>query len=209
MSDKSPYEKLGLSEDASFEEIQDARNRLCQSVEAGSDSGDATESIEAAYDAILMERLRQRQEGQLQVPEGIRYPERAVATIENDAKGEASPPPEWLQGVLDSPSRTDLAIAGGIYATFALLTLANLGGGSAALMSQSWVLTGGFTAAAYLLNRKEKRFWRSLLLATLGLAGGLGLGILLAPVAANGLQAEYFASLVSLFCLWAVASFFR
>ena len=30
MSDQHPYDKLGVSEDASFDEIQDARNRLLE-----------------------------------------------------------------------------------------------------------------------------------------------------------------------------------
>jgi DnaJ-domain-containing protein 1 len=30
MSDQNPYKKLGVSEDASFDEIQDARNRLLE-----------------------------------------------------------------------------------------------------------------------------------------------------------------------------------
>jgi len=59
MSDQSPYEKLGVSEDASFDEIQDARNRLFEQYSGDSKS---VEIIEAAYDAILMDRLRMRQE---------------------------------------------------------------------------------------------------------------------------------------------------
>ena len=209
MSAESPYEKLGITEDASFEEIQDARNRLCQDVES---DGAEVDGIEAAYDAILMERLRLRQEGRIQVPEGVRYPERSAeppadAEPASAPAGEAS---EWLQGLLDAPSRLDLLIAGGIYATFAILTLANLSSsGSGALVAQSWVLTAGFAAAAYLLCRKERRFWRSLLLAATGLLAGLGLGALLAPIAANGLPVEYFASLFALFFLWSVASFLR
>jgi hypothetical protein len=73
MSEQSPYEKLGVSEEASFDEIQDVRNRLLQQY-----SGDSkrVEVIEAAYDAILMDRLRMRQEGKIKVPERIRFPER-------------------------------------------------------------------------------------------------------------------------------------
>ncbi len=53
MSDQNNYEKLGVTEDATFDEIQDARSRLLQQY-----SGDRKhlETIEAAYDAILMER---------------------------------------------------------------------------------------------------------------------------------------------------------
>ncbi|MFN6035094.1 MAG: CPP1-like family protein, partial [Dolichospermum sp.] len=55
MSDQSPYEKIGVSEDASFDEIQEARNRL---LEKYGGEGNSREVIEAAYDAILMDRLR-------------------------------------------------------------------------------------------------------------------------------------------------------
>ena len=65
MSDQNPYEKLGVTEDASFDEIQDAKGRLMQQ-----HRGDQklVESVEAAYDAIIMDRLRMRQEGKIKVP---------------------------------------------------------------------------------------------------------------------------------------------
>ena len=64
MGDQNYYEKLGVTEDATFDEIQEARNRLLQQY-----SGDSKhlEVVEAAYDAILMERLRMRQEGKIKV----------------------------------------------------------------------------------------------------------------------------------------------
>ncbi|HEY9891193.1 MAG TPA: CPP1-like family protein, partial [Candidatus Sericytochromatia bacterium] len=73
MSDQNPYEKLGVTEDASFDEIQDAKGRLLQQ-----HRGDQKliESVEAAYDAIIMDRLRMRQEGKIKVPERIRFPEK-------------------------------------------------------------------------------------------------------------------------------------
>jgi len=58
MSEQSPYEQLGVTLDASFDEIQEARDRLKQQY-----SGEIKllQSIEAAYDAILMDRLKMRQ----------------------------------------------------------------------------------------------------------------------------------------------------
>ena len=52
MSDQNPYTRLDLPEDASFEEIQNARDRLIERDEQN------RQDIEAAYDAILMDRLR-------------------------------------------------------------------------------------------------------------------------------------------------------
>ncbi|WP_017804012.1 CPP1-like family protein, partial [Nodularia spumigena] len=82
MSDQNPYEKLGVSEDASFDEIQDARNRQLEQY-----NGDAKslELIEVAYDAILMDRLRMRQEGKIKVPERIRFPELRVQLPAKDS----------------------------------------------------------------------------------------------------------------------------
>ncbi len=62
MSDQNNYEVLEVTEDATFDEIQDARSRLLQQY-----SGDHKhlDTIEAAYDAILMERLRMRKKVKL------------------------------------------------------------------------------------------------------------------------------------------------
>ena len=57
-----PYSRLGLSAGASFESVQSARQRCL--AEAGDDPQEKAR-IEAAYDAVLMARLRDRQDGQL------------------------------------------------------------------------------------------------------------------------------------------------
>ena len=58
MSDKNSYELLGITEASTFEEIQEARDRLVhQYIEEPKQQA----AVEAAYDAILMERLRLRQ----------------------------------------------------------------------------------------------------------------------------------------------------
>jgi hypothetical protein len=57
MSGNGHYELLGVNENSSFDEIQEARNNLL--ADKGGDRKQ-TEAIEAAYDAILMDRLRLR-----------------------------------------------------------------------------------------------------------------------------------------------------
>ncbi|MCJ8282426.1 MAG: CPP1-like family protein, partial [Rivularia sp. ALOHA_DT_140] len=94
MSDQNPYEKLGVSEDASFEEIQDTRDRL---VEQYSSDGQRLEMIEAAYDAVLMDRLRMRQEGKIKVHERIRIPERREQVAPDLAPVPKKQSPPWLQ----------------------------------------------------------------------------------------------------------------
>jgi hypothetical protein len=58
----SPYERLGISPDASFDAVQQAkRDRLS---ELGEDP-QARARVEAAYDAVLMDRLKERQQGKV------------------------------------------------------------------------------------------------------------------------------------------------
>ena len=57
-----PYDRLGLSQGASFDEVQAARSRCLAQTE---DDPQAKARVEAAYDAVLMARLRDRQQGQV------------------------------------------------------------------------------------------------------------------------------------------------
>ena len=57
---QDPYERLGISADAGFEEVQRARET---SLKAAGDDPMARARIETAYDAVLMGRLRERQTG--------------------------------------------------------------------------------------------------------------------------------------------------
>jgi hypothetical protein len=57
-----PYERLGVAADASFDEVQAAK--LARLEEVGDDTM-ARSRIEAAYDAVLMDRLKERQQGRV------------------------------------------------------------------------------------------------------------------------------------------------
>ena len=57
-----PYIRLGLSQAATFEQVQAAKARCIADVD-GDDQARAR--VEAAYDAVLMARLRDRQQGQV------------------------------------------------------------------------------------------------------------------------------------------------
>ena len=57
-----PYERLGVPADAGFDEVQAAKLALLD--EIGDDTM-ARSRIEAAYDAVLMERLKERQQGRV------------------------------------------------------------------------------------------------------------------------------------------------
>ncbi|MFN5193229.1 MAG: CPP1-like family protein [Cyanobacteriota bacterium] len=59
---RDPYTRLGIERDAAFDAVQAARSRCLQ--EAGDDPM-ARSAVEAAYDAVLMDRLKERQQGRV------------------------------------------------------------------------------------------------------------------------------------------------
>ena len=127
MSESTPYETLGVAEDASFEEIQAARQRLNHKYQGNTQ---VMEAIEGAYDAIIMERLKLRKEGRIRVPERIRFPERSAETPSRQSPFQAKKPPSWLGGLLDTPSPGDILWPAIIFlglATTAVLSSAEIG----------------------------------------------------------------------------------
>ncbi|TVP66507.1 MAG: hypothetical protein EA342_11620 [Leptolyngbya sp. LCM1.Bin17] len=202
MSNKNSYELLGLTEASTFEEIQEARDRMIQ--ECGNEPKQK-EAIEAAYDTILMERLRLRQEGKIKVPDRIRFaenlpesppPTKAVPNVSR---------PEWLSNLVDSPSRDEVL--------WPAVTFAGLG--LFGFYAPSFALAIAIGATIYFLNRKENRFWRAVLLTIGGLAAGLTLGLtvgqLLIPQGAQMAWAstDAIAAAVTCLSLWTVSSFLR
>ncbi|MCP2732392.1 CPP1-like family protein [Limnofasciculus baicalensis] len=206
MSDQNPYEKLGVTEDASFEEIQAAKGRLSQQYRSEQKQ---LEAVEAAYDAIIMERLRMRQEGKIKVPERIRFPEKLPQAPVSFPQSAANSPGGWLKGLWDTPSGGDMLWPAVVFLILSSLTV---------LYSQESILplvvALGFGANIYFVNRKEHKFWRALLLTLIGLLVGVGLGNglwgSLAPqLSSIGLTVEKFASLLTFFLFWLVSSFLR
>lgn len=207
MSDQSPYEKLGVSEDASFDEIQDVRNRL---LEQHGGEGNVREVIEAAYDAILMERLRMRQEGKIKVPERIRFPEKRVPSSPQTSQTLGQQSPAWLKRSIDQPRLTDVLLPGawylGLSATSVLYP-----GGSGQVLQLSLVV--GVAIGVYFLNRKEGKFGRAVLFTLVSLiagliAGGLIAGLIL-PLPLITLTANQFSTLLTFILMWLVSSFLR
>lgn len=177
MGDRSPYVVLGVSEDASFEEIQTARDRLLK------DSGNADNQaeVEKAYDSILMQRLRLRQEGKIPVPEGIRFPDRGTVPSppkkRTPSRPKSAPSPSWASKILDTPSYRDIFLP---LAFFAVLTIAaNFDRSS---QPPVWVFSLGLCVSTYFLFIKEKRFFRSVGWAI----AGLFLGLITANAVVNG-----------------------
>lgn len=199
MSDRNPYEQLEVAENATFEEIQESRNRLM-----AQHSGDKQrlQSIEVAYDAILMERLRMRQENKIKVPERIRYPEKAAESAPAAAPIANQEAPAWLEGLLDTPSRPDILWPAAAFSASSILALV-----APAATSLSLALGLGFSL--YFIHRKERRFGRAFLISAIVLVVGLALGTPLASAIAVPEMQQTIAALFTFFLFWLAASFLR
>ncbi|WP_404786125.1 CPP1-like family protein [Altericista sp. CCNU0014] len=209
MSEQNPYVKLEVPEDASFEEIQSARDRL---VERHPNDERARQEIEAAYDAILMDRLRKRQEGKITVPEGIRFAEKLAEKSSKTATLAKVPEsPAWLQQTLDRPSVTEVLVSAGFFTTLGTIAVLNPGSNpNKPEDSLAFLVALGVGFTMYWLNRKEQRLGRAFLL-TIGtlIFGGLLTVFLLQFVPPVGLPSTTLVTLAILFLFWLVSSFLR
>lgn len=208
MSDQNPYEKLGVSEDASFDEIQDARNRQLEQY-----NGDAKnlEIIEVAYDAILMDRLRMRQEGKIKVPERIRFPELRVPLPAKESPNPREQSPLWLQRILDQPAPKDILLPGAWYLGLSAIGIFTPAPGNQILQL---ILVVGVGIGIYFLKRKEGKFGRAVLLTFVGLIVGLIVGgllgsWLLTQINFGQLTSEQFSTAFTFLLLWLISSFLR
>lgn len=61
---QDPYARLGITADSGFEEVQKAK---AVALESAGEDPQARAKVEAAYDAVLMARLRERQTGRISV----------------------------------------------------------------------------------------------------------------------------------------------
>lgn len=200
MSDRNPYERLGVTEDASFEEIQQARKRQ---IERSTADGTPVEHVEMAYDAVLMDRLRMRQQGKIKVPEGIRFPERTApepkpapaASLEERAPG-------WIRDSIDHPERNDVLIPAGVFTGLGIMSA--FGAEYAPI-----ALALGAGASLYFLNRKDQRFGRAVLLTLVSTIAGIAIGSLVAPLLGTPVAPEIVAAWLTFFVLWLTSSFLR
>lgn len=204
MSEQSPYQQLGVSEGSSFDEIQAARNRLCTEFQGNEEQ---LQKIEMAYDSVLMDRLKMRQEGRIKVPDGIRFAERQVEAPAKAPLSSAMQPPSWLEQVLDTPSRTDIWLSAGVMT--ALTALAVFVAGVVQL-----VLILGTGATFYFIYRKEQKLGRAVLWSALGLIGGLVVGGVLFNALSSlvpefTLAIDVVATVFTCIVFWLISSFLR
>ena len=208
MSEQNPYEQLGVTENSSFEEIQAAKKRLYE--QHGNDSA-VLEEVEIAYDSIIMDRLRLRQEGKIKVPEKIRFPERKQEKILKVPQLKSENSAAWLQELIDTPSQADILWPSGIFLTLSAIAVfsQNTGGSILPLL-----MALGFIANIYFLNRKEGRSGRAFLISFIALFVGIALGsgladLLLGQGGVTVLGGDQFAAAVTFCLFWLVSCFLR
>jgi hypothetical protein len=206
MSEQTPYEKLGVPETASFEEIQDAKTRLSQEY---SNDVKTVEDIEAAYDSIIMERLKLRQEGRIKVPDRIRFAERQRETPPSPPSLSLKNSPPWLQQFIDTPSSQDILWPTGIFLVLALL--AGFADPQSSLLSL--LLALGVFVNIYFLNRKDNKFGRAFLITLAGLFFGVvlgwGLTQLFQGTNMTGDMGQSLIGIAIFFVFWLSSSFLR
>ncbi len=204
MSSQSYYETLGVAADASFEDIQSARTQLSHEY---AEDAQRLQEIEKAYDALLMERLRLRQEGKIAVPDGVRFAENKVTKPKMAAKPAFSMP-TWDNKFSASPELWDWAAPTVAYVALIGLTL---GFGQRPGDLQTWVGIGT-GAALFFVYRKEKRILRAILFSFGGLMLGYMLGLALAKILITqvpGLTLPLVATWISFVILWLVSVFLK
>ena len=206
MTEQNPYEQLRVTEGSSFEDIQAAKSRLRAEYEGNEEQ---IRKIDAAYDAVLMDRLRLRQEGKIKVPDRIRFPEKLAAPPSTPKVDLPKNSPAWMQRLVDTPSQADilrpLGVSVGLSALIIFVPTA----------VQS-ALIGGVGSTFYFLYRKERKLGRAVLLTFVGLLLGLLLGTfaygLVAGLFANlplEIGVNTFASILTFLIFWLVSSFLR
>jgi hypothetical protein len=205
MSQQSPYEQLGVAEDATFEEIQAAKQRAI--AQLGNDR-QLQDNIEAAYDSILMQRLKLRQQGKIKVPDGIRFPEKLPTVIPKFPSLTTANSPSWLSDTFERPSQSQVLTTSGVYAVLSGAALVP----SIADTGLPTLIAIGAGFSLYFINQKQHRFKRALLGSFLALIIGTAIAGLLVeyahlPVEQIGIHGSVFAGLLTFVMLWIVSSF--
>jgi len=169
MNETNPYAILGLSADAPFEDIQAARAQLLLDLD---ENDRQRQVVEAAYDAILMQRLQLRKEGKVKVPDRIRFPEAQAQVQPTPMK---TKPPVWWQSWTEPPTPRQLGLSAGVFGGLWALSLVPK-------LEPSYILSLAVLASAYLLFQKNGKLLRSFALSL----GILTLGGTIAYLLASG-----------------------
>jgi len=190
---RDPYKRLGIPREAGEEEIREARSYLANQYGGHAKS---MEAIEAAYDKIMMEKLReyQKQQSSPKKPKEIKEM------------------PAWQKKIVNMyqvPSRDVILKRAAFYAALALWTVLRPGNNG-----PTFQVLMSFLGCIYLLNDKIKKVARSFFISFGALVIGWTLSSFLVPVIPtqvlpSSFTLELTSSLVSYVVLWATCTFLR
>jgi hypothetical protein len=182
MAERTPYQILGLAEDASFEDIKAAKEHLLTTYAADEEQ---QEKIEQAYDLILMQLLKMRREGKIPVPDRIRFAERSSEWEPDKILFAPADPaakvPQWLSQWVDSPTKQEVLLSGGMFGGLAAWVVLIPSQGAPTLP-----LALGLLASIWLIYRKEKKAIHAILLSLGSLTAGWLIALTVADLLPTG-----------------------
>ena len=211
---QDPYARLGITADSGFDEVQKAK---AAALTAAGDDPQARAKVEAAYDAVLMARLRERQTGKISVAAATASErEQQVASQGSGSSLGAGvltrlrqfsipapsvSPGSWMPdlSLVEGQGLVVRAVAGGLG-----LVLLFLAAGSADFVL-SLATIGLFVSQIRRGRRPLPSLGWSLLLLAVGLAFGAVFSALLAPSVGSVLTPEQLQSIPALLLMWAGA----
>lgn len=192
---RDPYKVLGVTRDASEEEIQSARNFLAEQYAHHERS---REAVEAAHDKIIMESFRARKKSKINLKSNLKK------------KVEDSPP--WVKRILNifevPPSEVILQRAV-FFALMGVWSVMNPAEGGPAFQ-----VAVSLAGCVYLLNYRLKSIGRSFMLGFGGLLVGWLVGSFLVPVFPTALMPanwslEIITALISYVFMWVACTFLK
>ncbi len=218
-SSDDPFERLGLSRDAGFDQVQAAKVR-CLDEASGDDQARAR--IEAAYDAVLMARLRDRQQGQVSAAAATASEREAsagsmpslpaqapmtgvFATLRNKlpdpSQSLSGLKPDWA--LVEGQGRSVRIIAGIIGVALLVLSASSI------QLVLALATIGAFLSQIRRGRRPLASLGWTLLVLSIGLAAGSLLNLALSPTAIEqlGLNPLQIQALPAGLLLWAAALF--
>jgi len=206
-----PYEQLGITADATFEQVQAAKQNCLNQIKADDALGRAR--VETAYDSVLMQRLKERQLGQLTGAAATASKREAASNAAPAApalprlavlQNLPRPKLQWQQPSIKLAEEKQLwwPLAGHGLLLLLLLVVGNQLGTPELLLALASLLTIGA------LQRRRSRLFAAVGLTIAALAIGLLIGSLISAGSSLPISEAQFAAIPALLLLAATAVLF-
>jgi hypothetical protein len=206
-----PYEQLGITADATFEQVQAAKQNCLNQIKTDDALGRAR--VETAYDSVLMQRLKERQLGQLTGAAATASKREAASNAAPAApalprlavlQNLPRPKLQWQQPSIKLAEEKQLwwPLGGHGLLLLLLLVVGNQLGTPELLLALASLLTIGA------LQRRRSRLFTAVGLTIAALAVGLLIGSLISAGSSLPIGEAQFAAVPALLLLAATAVLF-